>query len=1482
LAARWRAKPWFRGLTETAPGPIAHEVRAFAEVLEAGEGGGALLQLRDTVETLLKFIALMIARDLITHGKAEEADVARRALFSRLMHLGQWVGALRTLANRVNAEPDRFLTSGLAALALTPAVQSSINRFVDDRNEQIGHGAFSRDPRETATLIERVAFGEIGGAATIFAAFDRAQWPHLAMIIEGSDFVLSGADSVRDWHNHAHHAGCEKPELLPVHAVFLTGRLDLTPFVAGRVCDWCGHQDVFLFDTVYDRKNGGRFDFMDYVQGHKILRRDSALGEIASNISLPSPVSSGIDHGPLSQSGLEVLESAVGETRYVSPLYLREIIIDAINSGASSLTWVQAPGHTGKTIFARAIADPRADRPDPLPYDDLAVAGIFIKREWRSELPLLRVRLTNELMRVFDIPNDRRELLPQLRMEEEDKPAAFARLLARALEMNRRSGRINRLLLVIDGLDELAPTKTGQAFADFIPAVSSLPEGVHVLLTSRRPGDSETPDRFGTRLLARLGKTAVREIDLRHQGYLAVMRQYACDVLKRDLGDATFDLLIEKSESLFLYFSFLVDQMRLRRLSPGDLPRLAPGAGLFRQFLANFKRELGWERLAEEAELLVLALAAEELAHDWAVGAGRVEDHSGPVIVDDEEWRGIELNEVAGLLDRLRPDGSVEGLLLYAIFRLKAVIGIHRGGTSQSRFRLWLKGLAQAIRDTPDWLPRLRLLHTRAAMSGLEVARSVVDAPKENQIAIVRSWSRAMPRILGHAALSGSQATLGEVRDDDAIIEMSNAVCRLRIEEAGGLKTAERASNVAITILCHRARYRKDEGLHPDEAHSLAVALGNRSLVRQQSGELSAAIADTSAAIEALRSILEGDQTAVSQGLLDSLGSAYNARSAFMLQIGNFGGALSDSHRAVEQYDRIHELNGDRGWAVKVARAASFNGRGMAKRALNDFRGALADLQSATVLLQYCYHEAGGQFPVKDFGSLASAIANKGVCYLELGDVRAAIDSFDEAIPMMREVQAALGDRFSPQQMHALIGLLANRASARRTAGRLEDAMSDYDTALALIIGPGEDGVSLLPSLAHLLAGVFGGRAELHTRAGQSREAIDNFSFAIDVLDRYRMEMREDFPLQWACDLAGIRNNRGLALWQSGDRDNARVDLVSSVEMLESYWSALGIEFPERWVLALVHSYMNAGMVFAGSPGDAAFAYGNAVTLIASELLRSGKTTMDTLDLFTQALEGAATSFELAGNVEGAAQYREWLGTVSTELDNYKAEPAKAEPVDPREVVTDPMPPALLPGGLTEWGASELTELVGHKIDGLRDALALRPFPFGGGAQAVTDNCVIVGVLFGATDRPPGVIDFMIASKPAFQMAVLRRGLSFADAREPLQGQLSMKRAISWAALGLAGPWAHPTRRVLGADDEIPWRAECPRRPALPIIEAPRVSQEGSDLSVKAMWLRGRTLAQGEVRISPDGDIEILSETDLAKDLPIWTWVYEGPFRVPI
>ena len=196
LAQRWREQPWWAHLTATGPGPIAHEVRAFADVLDGGDAGGALLQLRDTVETLLKLLALVMARDLIAHGTAADAGAARKALLSRPLTLGSWAAAMREFAQRIETAGPAFLTLPLARIAASRPAQNAINDFVRDRNDEIGHGAFRRDPREAAKVVEKVAFGVHGGAASVFAAFAGAEWPRLELL-RGEEHVRTCSSSTR-------------------------------------------------------------------------------------------------------------------------------------------------------------------------------------------------------------------------------------------------------------------------------------------------------------------------------------------------------------------------------------------------------------------------------------------------------------------------------------------------------------------------------------------------------------------------------------------------------------------------------------------------------------------------------------------------------------------------------------------------------------------------------------------------------------------------------------------------------------------------------------------------------------------------------------------------------------------------------------------------------------------------------------------------------------------------------------------------------------------------------------------------------------------------------------------------------------------------------------------------------------------------------------------------------------------------------------
>ena len=288
------------------------------------------------------------------------------------------------------------------------------------------------------------------------------------------------------------------------------------------------------------------------------------------------------------------------------------------------------------------------------------------------------------------------------------------------------------------------------------------------------------PDWIASRLVPRLatGDIRVHRVGLDDPGYIALMREYTAQTLGRSPADGEFHQLLEKAEGLFLYLSFLVEQMAflveqmaLGRLASDALRDQPSGEGLFLRFLAEFKRDLGGKRLAEEAELLLLALAAEELAHDWAFGEGLTYDHAGaPVLVDDPEWRGVALDDLAAVLDRARPDGQPEGLLLYAVFRLKAAIGVDRGGAAEAQFRLWLKGLARAMAADPAWSQRLRALHARAAGRMVDAAEQALAAPDDAQAGSLAAWSRMLPRGLGHAVLSGSDPVLHRIRDGDTVL----------------------------------------------------------------------------------------------------------------------------------------------------------------------------------------------------------------------------------------------------------------------------------------------------------------------------------------------------------------------------------------------------------------------------------------------------------------------------------------------------------------------------------------------------------------------------------------------------------------------------------------------------------------------------------------------------------------------------------------
>ncbi len=82
---------WLEAVSNDYPAPIAHEYQRLRAVLEDGLMVTAVMQLKDVVEVLFKFPAVVMAQWVLTQGT--DADLQQKtqaALLGKKMALGDW------------------------------------------------------------------------------------------------------------------------------------------------------------------------------------------------------------------------------------------------------------------------------------------------------------------------------------------------------------------------------------------------------------------------------------------------------------------------------------------------------------------------------------------------------------------------------------------------------------------------------------------------------------------------------------------------------------------------------------------------------------------------------------------------------------------------------------------------------------------------------------------------------------------------------------------------------------------------------------------------------------------------------------------------------------------------------------------------------------------------------------------------------------------------------------------------------------------------------------------------------------------------------------------------------------------------------------------------------------------------------------------------------------------------------------------------
>ncbi len=696
---------------------------------------------------------------------------------------------------------------------------------------------------------------------------------------------------------------------------------------------------------------------------------------------------------------------------------------------------MQAPAHTGKSIFARSIADTAGGRhgspADPLDVPGLIPMGVFIQRFWRSDDELFAGRLLAEVERAFHLDPDRaRSRLPRLDPDTSD-PAArsdwLLSVIATARQMNPPPGDAP-VLLVIDGLDELTPEERPLRVLDMIPKPERLPFWLHVVITSRRPEDTDCPAWIGTRLGARLSGDNINllRVDAGDAGYRAVLRDYADRVLGRRLDDAVFAQILDRAEGLFLFVSFLVEQLAFGRLALDGLGALPKGEALFVNFLNNLRQDLGGRRLQSEAEEILLMLAAEERAHAWQVGEGLdmalaeeaklpgmaerppSTDRGADLLTDEIDWRGLPLDTLAQMLDRDRGT-ELDSVFLYAVYRLKATLGVDRGGSGAALYRLWLKDLAQLIATDPDLGRRLPRAHARAARFGLE-ARS------------------GTARTLAHAVLAQDDDLLREVRDGNQLLEAAFAQGNHHQTQTSLHHTATRHWNTALTLLFARRSARTAD--LPNDDNHLAAAYMNRATAKGQAQGPAQALPDYDAAItlrETLRDALAAAGHPWPPAWQNNLANAYMNRAVAKRNAQGPAQALPDYDAAISLMETLRDTLAAAGHAWPPAwqndLAAAYVNRANAKSEAQGPAQALPDYDAAITLretLRDALAAAGHTWPPAWQNNLAAAYMNRAVAKLVSGENAGGQSDLTVAQRLSHDLVSRFGEE-CPKAWRALL-----------------------------------------------------------------------------------------------------------------------------------------------------------------------------------------------------------------------------------------------------------------------------------------------------------------------------------------------------------------------------------------------------------------------------------------------------------------------------
>lgn len=1069
-------------------------------------------QIKDVCEVLLK-LPVLCAAAYLKEVKGDDSVGAK--LIRKKMSLGDWVEICSELTGVYDGNPNYELPDFLSRILSRAMPLCGSNLLQQGRNDYIGHGALGFDDNKQYRDFSRELMKSVSGY--LKDTFD----DYGKMIIKVGDRTLRG----RDYPTYL------DPDAQPV-LVMEDREIPLDPFIVNKP------GEGLLFFDHYIPDNSARTAFgLDYMigGGRKRFLAPYYL-EIYNRYykntvnSQPDDAKASVDESTMDQQVEELLHSLNTAENFVRPDYIIQWINGWHRDAKGSIHLLTMDRGMGKTSLSYALASKKVKE-----LSDTMVVAYYcgssqIQRDYISGIN--RALATG-------IVEMQAGTFKNLKPDAEDKPGNMLESLTYFRDRHIHHQHGSKLMLIIDGLDEL-PVECAGLF-DYIPDSHDIPDNVYLLLTSRNAENESLPAHVvsGLAKLAPADSMTVRanakdDDDEASKANRELLRKYVRNNIRlpaknekgyRKPKPEESETFLKRSGNTFLNLK-LYEKLAESGILVSELPELDDRA-LFERYLREIRKYYGNKLFDEAMTMLYAIVTAEEPLTAQEVAWLSGEEHVTLKQMTFMKDFGALLKTV-----RAREDNNVHGQTGHITNTRGPLIS-----ASSQRYRDFIKEMFPEKRQQQAALFTDRILHTGVEQykdvqgnyilpDGLIYIAAYLPAVTEDISEMVMErvcddidrciLNSIEPHVLMRRAVMGEKWSFlcGKkkwYKQQINFINNAGNSYSTMCEYSKSLEWKEQCVN-----LCKQ--YISSEFI--SDLNLLARAYINRGVSFRIIGEYDRALYDYCYGISIRETLYTNDRL---QNIND-LASAYMNRGIIYRYKEQYQNALDDYDKCLEIRMNLHK-QGQLKHVNDIAKV--YLNRGMTYRVTGQYTNAIKDYDDCIEIREKLVKN-GKMFIIK---SLAKTYRNRGVVFDDMSEFSKALNDFNSCIHIMEKLvrEDKLFD------YNDLAKSYMNRGITYRVTGNYTEALNDYNTSINIMEDLKKQGRLFEPDF---LARTYMYRGLIYDDYGEYNQALKNYDASISIWERLKNKKK----IQYQLSLSTVYLNRGVTYQETNDYSNALLD----------------------------------------------------------------------------------------------------------------------------------------------------------------------------------------------------------------------------------------------------------------------------------------------------------------------------------------------------